>query len=304
VATEEEATRRSRAEQARSRLLAQLRNRELENRVVEVQISERSTPMVEVFSTMGAEQMGMNLQEMLGEMMPRRQRTRRVPVREARRILAEEESQKLIDKDKMVEEALHRVENSGIIFIDEMDKLIGGGNDQVDVSRQGVQRDMLPIVEGTTVMTRHGTVQTDHILFIAAGAFHGASPSDLIPELQGRFPIRVELARLTEGDFLRILTEPRNALVRQYEALIKTEGLKLVFEPEALKEISHLAYLVNERTEDIGARRLHTVMEKLLEDVSFRAPQLRRKSFTVDAAYVRSQLGEIVEHEDLSRYIL
>ena len=248
--------------------------------------------------------MGMNFQDMLSEMMPPKMRQRRVSVKEARQILLEEESQKLIDKDKMLEEAIWRVENSGIVFIDEIDKVAGGSTDRAEVSREGVQRDLLPIVEGTTVNTRYGPVKTDHILFIAAGAFHGSSPSDLIPELQGRFPIRVELDSLDEEDFGRILQEPENALIKQYEALLATEQVKLDFEPEAIREIAHLAYVVNERTEDIGARRLHTVMEKLLEELSFEASGLPDQSVTVTRKYVRERLSDIVEQEDLSRYIL
>ena len=196
------------------------------------------------------------------------------------------------------------MENSGIIFVDEIDKIIGGGADKIDISRQGVQRDLLPIAEGTTVATRYGAVKTDHVLFIAAGAFHGSSPSELIPELQGRFPIRVELQHLTQEDFLKILTEPRNALIKQYQALMKTEGVELIFQEDALQEISRLAFLVNERTEDIGARRLHTVVEKLLEEISFNASQMRRTSFTITADYVKERLKDVVENENLSRYIL
>jgi ATP-dependent HslUV protease ATP-binding subunit HslU len=253
---------------------------------------------------MGVEQMGMSFQDLMGDILPKRPRLRKVSLKEARQIIIGEESQKLIDNSKVIEEALRRVENSGIIFVDEIDKIIGGGIDKVDISRQGVQRDLLPIAEGTTVATRHGAVKTDHILFIAAGAFHGSSPSDLIPELQGRFPIRVELQRLTQEDFLKILTEPRNALIKQYQALMKTEGVELIFQKDALQEISRLAFLVNERTEDIGARRLHTVVEKLLEEISFNASQMRRTSFTITADYVTERLKDIVENENLSRYIL
>lgn len=292
------------ARKAREKLRAKLRNKELEDRLVEIQMAEKFVPMIEIFSSAGAEQLGMNFQDMLGDMFPKRLRKRKVPIKEARQIITEEEAQKLIDRDKVIEEALQRVENSGIIFIDEIDKIAGGGINKADVSREGVQRDLLPIVEGTTVTTRYGAVKTDHILFIAAGTFHNVSPSDLIPELQGRFPIRVELKRLNQKDFERILTEPKNALIKQSQALMKTEGVDLVFEEEAIKEIASLAFLVNERTEDIGARRLHTVMEKLLEEISFEAPYMKGKSFTITAKYVRERLKDIVESEDLSRYIL
>jgi len=292
------------ARKAREKLRAKLRNKELEDRLVEIQMAEKFVPMIEIFSSAGAEQLGMNFQDMLGDMFPKRLRKRRVPIKEARQIITEEEAQKLIDRDKVIEEALQRVENSGIIFIDEIDKIAGGGINKADVSREGVQRDLLPIVEGTTVITRYGAVKTDHILFIAAGTFHNVSPSDLIPELQGRFPIRVELKRLNQKDFERILTEPKNALIKQSQALMKTEGVDLVFEEEAIREIASLAFLVNERTEDIGARRLHTVMEKLLEEISFEAPYMKGKSFTITAKYVRERLKDIVESEDLSRYIL
>jgi len=292
------------ARKAREKLRAKLRNKELEDRLVEIQMAEKFVPMIEIFSSAGAEQLGMNFQDMLGDMFPKRLRKRKVPIKEARQIITEEEAQKLIDRDKVIEEALQRVENSGIIFIDEIDKIAGGGINKADVSREGVQRDLLPIVEGTTVITRYGAVKTDHILFIAAGTFHNVSPSDLIPELQGRFPIRVELKRLNQKDFERILTEPKNALIKQSQALMKTEGVDLVFEEEAIREIASLAFLVNERTEDIGARRLHTVMEKLLEEISFEAPYMKGKSFTITAKYVRERLKDIVESEDLSRYIL
>lgn len=299
---EEERVQRARA--TRKRMRDKLRNKELEDRVIEIKTTEKLTPMVEVFSNVGVEQMGMSFQDLLGDILPKRPRLRKVLLKEARQIIIGEESQKLIDNSKVIEEALRRMENSGIIFVDEIDKIIGGGADKVDISRQGVQRDLLPIAEGTTVATRYGAVKTDHILFIAAGAFHGSSPSDLIPELQGRFPIRVELQHLTQEDFLKILTEPRNALIKQYQALMKTEGVELIFQEDALQEISRLAFLVNERTEDIGARRLHTVVEKLLEEISFNASQMRRTSFTITADYVKERLKDIVENENLSRYIL
>ncbi|MBE0478136.1 ATP-dependent protease ATPase subunit HslU [Candidatus Aerophobetes bacterium] len=294
-----------RAEATREMLREKLRRGEIEDRLIEIKAKDKFAPLIEIFTPVGVEQMGMNFQDFLGDMMPAKSRSRKVPIKEARRIVLEEESQKLIDRDKMIQEAIWRVENSGIIFVDEIDKIAdGAANRGADVSREGVQRDLLPIVEGTTVTTRYGAVKTDHILFIAAGAFHGSSPSDLIPELQGRFPIRVGLDRLTEKDFERILTEPRNALIKQYQALLKTEGVNLIFTSEAIKEIASLAYLVNEQTEDIGARRLYTVMEKLLEEISFQAPQLKGKTFTITDEYVREKLGEIVQKESLSRYIL
>ena len=301
----EEDERIKKAKNTRKRLREKLKNKELEDRLIEIKATDKFTPMIEIFSSAGVEQMGMNFQDLLGDMLPKRPRDRKTPIKEARRIILEEESQKLVDKDKVIEEAIRRAENSGIIFIDEIDKVAGGGGvDKIDVSREGVQRDLLPIVEGTTVATRYGAIKSDHILFIAAGAFHAASPSDLIPELQGRFPIRVELNRLTQKDFERILTEPETALIKQYQALMKTEGIQLTFEESAVKEIAHLASLVNERSEDIGARRLYTVMEKLLEDISFNASKMRRKSLTIASSYVKERLKDIVESEDLSRYIL
>ena len=301
----EEDERIKKAKNTRERLREKLKNKELEDRLIEIKATDKFTPMIEIFSSAGVEQMGMNFQDLLGDMLPKRPRDRKTPIKEAHQIILEEESQKLVDKDKVIEEAIRRAENSGIIFIDEIDKVAGGGGaNKIDVSREGVQRDLLPIVEGTTVATRYGAIKSDHILFIAAGAFHATSPSDLIPELQGRFPIRVELNRLTQKDFERIITEPQNALIKQYQALMKTEGIELTFEESAIKEIAHLAFLVNERTEDIGARRLHTVMEKLLEDISFNASKMRRKSFTINSSYVKERLKDIVESEDLSRYIL
>ncbi|MBA7636853.1 ATP-dependent protease ATPase subunit ClpY [subsurface metagenome] len=301
----EEDERIKKAKNTRKRLREKLKNKELEDRLIEIKATDKFTPMIEIFSSAGVEQMGMNFQDLLGDMLPKRPRDRKAPIKEARQIILEEESQKLVDKDKVIEEAIRRAENSGIIFIDEIDKVAGGGGvDKIDVSREGVQRDLLPIVEGTTVATRYGAIKSDHILFIAAGAFHATSPSDLIPELQGRFPIRVELNRLTQKDFERILTEPETALIKQYQALMKTEGIQLTFEESAVKEIAHLASLVNERSEDIGARRLYTVMEKLLEDISFNASKMRRKSLTIASSYVKKRLKDIVESEDLSRYIL
>ena len=249
--------------------------------------------------------MGVNLQNMLSQMMPGRTRRRRVKLGEARRLVAQEEAQKLVDADEAVAQAVQRVENAGIIFLDELDKVAGReGGHGPDVSREGVQRDLLPIVEGSAVTTKYGSVRTDHILFIAAGAFHVAKPADLIPELQGRFPIRVELEPLTRADFVRILSEPENALVRQYTELLQTEGVRLRFNPEAVEAVAEIASQVNQRTENIGARRLYTIMEKLLDEVSFQAPDLRGKEIVIDAEYVHARLAEVLKDEDLSRYIL
>lgn len=289
----------------REKLRKLLREGALDERYVEIEVPDRSMPMIEVFAGAGLEDLDYNLREMLSSMMPKRTRRRKVKIPEAREILIEEESQRLIDMDKVIRTAIERVEHSGIIFIDEIDKIAGrettGGP---DVSREGVQRDLLPIVEGSTVMTKYGMVRTDHILFIASGAFHMSKPSDLIPELQGRFPIRVELKPLTKEDFVRILTEPENALITQYRALLATEGVELIFEDEAIDEIAEIAYEVNSRTENIGARRLHTIMEKLLSDISFNAPELQGQTIRITRQYVRETLRDIVEDQDLSRYIL
>jgi ATP-dependent HslUV protease ATP-binding subunit HslU len=252
------------------------------------------------------EEMDFNLREMLGSMLPRRTKRRKVKIPEAREILIVEESQRLIDMDRVIKSAIERVEHSGIIFLDEIDKIAGreSGGRGPDVSREGVQRDLLPIVEGSTVTTKYGMVKTDHILFIASGAFHISKPSDLIPELQGRFPIRVELTSLSRDDFVRILKEPENALIAQYKALLETEEVELVFDEEAVDELAEIAYQVNSRTENIGARRLHTVMEKLLSEVSFNAPDLKGQTIPINRDYVRNVLSEIIKDEDLSRYIL
>ncbi|HXL05031.1 MAG TPA: ATP-dependent protease ATPase subunit HslU [Bacillota bacterium] len=288
-------------EQVRAKLIAG----ELEDTIIEVSVEDKSPPMLEVFSGAGVEQMGINMQDLFGGAFPGRTRRRRVPVREARKIIAQEEAQKLIDMAEVEQEAIARVEQTGIVFIDELDKIAGKERGAgPDVSREGVQRDILPIVEGCTVATKYGPVKTDHILFIAAGAFHVSKPSDLIPELQGRFPIRVELASLTKEDFKRILCEPENALIKQYTALLATEGIELVFTPDAIDEIAAIASEVNEETENIGARRLHTVMERLLEDVSFDAPDLTEKKVTINREYVREKLRDIVGNRDLSRFIL
>lgn len=289
----------------REKLRRMLREGRLEDRYVELEVTQRTMPVVEIFSSTGLEELEFNFKEMLSNILPGRSKTRRVKVSEAREILYQEESQRLIDMDRVVEEARRKVEQNGIIFLDEIDKIVGRDHGRgPDVSREGVQRDLLPIVEGTTVTTKYGMVRTDHILFIASGAFHMSKPSDLIPELQGRFPIRVELHPLGPQDFERILTEPENALIKQYAALMETEGITLEFTPEAVRELALLATRVNERTENIGARRLHTVMEKLLEDISFHAPDLGAQKITITDTYVRERLADLIEDEDLSRYIL
>jgi ATP-dependent HslUV protease ATP-binding subunit HslU len=292
-------------ENTREKLRSLLRAGRLEDRFVEVEVSQRSTPVVEIFSAAGMEEMDFNIRDMLGNLFPGRTKQRKVKVSEAREYLLQEEASRLIDMDRVVEEARRKVEQNGIIFLDEIDKIVGRGETRgPDVSREGVQRDLLPIVEGTTVNTKYGMLRTDHILFIASGAFHLSKPSDLIPEMQGRFPIRVELQSLGPEEFERILTEPENALIKQYQALLNTDGIRLTFTPAAIKEIANLATRVNERTENIGARRLHTVMERLLEDISFTAPDMASQEITITDAYVRERLTALIEDEDLSRYIL
>lgn len=292
-------------ESTREKLRKLLRKGALNDRTVEVESQSNKMPMMEIFTPQGTEEMGINMKEMFGNLFPQKTKRRRMKVAEARELLIQSEAEKLVDMEKVNALARERTEQSGIIFIDEIDKIASReGGQGPEVSREGVQRDILPIVEGSTVNTKYGPVKTDHMLFIAAGAFHVAKPSDLIPELQGRFPIRVELENLGEEEFVRILTEPKNALIRQYAALMKTESLELVFHQDAVQEIARTATVVNERTENIGARRLHTIMEKLLEDLSFEAPERRQKTIDVDAAYVRERLAEIVKDEDLSRYIL
>jgi ATP-dependent HslUV protease ATP-binding subunit HslU len=290
----------------REKLRRLLREGKLDERIVDLEVVEGQTgPMIEIFSSSGVEDMGLNIKEMFGNIFPKRTKKRKVKVSEAMEILAEEEAQRLVDMDKVTRTAVERVEQSGIIFLDEIDKIVGSDSSHgPDVSREGVQRDLLPIVEGSTVNTKYGMVRTDHILFIAAGAFSVTKPSDLIPELQGRFPIRVELDPLTKEDFIRILTEPHNALVKQYEEMLATEGLDLVFRDNAIAEIAEVAALVNDRTENIGARRLYTVMESFLEDISFDAPDMTEKKVVIDADYVKEKLEDIVEDEDLSRYVL
>jgi ATP-dependent HslUV protease ATP-binding subunit HslU len=296
---------RDQATHTRERLREQLRAGRLDPKPVEIETRERAMPSFEIIAGSSVEEIGVNLRDMLPGFFPGKTRRRKLPVSEALEQLTQEESQKLIDMEGVAKSAIHRVEQAGIIFLDEIDKIAGReGGQGPDVSREGVQRDILPIVEGTTVNSKYGMVRTDHILFIAAGAFHVSKPSDLIPELQGRFPIRVELDALGRDDFVRILTEPRNALIKQYTALMATEGLTLEFVPDAIERIAELATLVNERTENIGARRLHTVMERLLDEVSFHAPELGGHSIRIDAAYVDRMLADIVKSDDLSRYIL
>lgn len=290
----------------REKLRKLLKNGKLDNRIVELEVTEaRSGPMIEIFSAAGMDDMGLNIRDMLGNVFPQKKKRRTLKVPEALEVLAEEEAQKLIDMDKVTKTAIEKVEQSGIIFLDEIDKIVGSDAPHgPDVSREGVQRDLLPIVEGSNVNTRYGMVKTDHILFIAAGAFSASKPSDLIPELQGRFPIRVELDSLGKEEFIRILTEPNNALVKQYTEMMATEGIKLFFTKEAISSIAEIATLVNERTENIGARRLYTIMEKLLDDISFEAPDMKEKEIKIDARNVEEKLNDIIEDEDLSRYIL
>jgi ATP-dependent HslUV protease ATP-binding subunit HslU len=282
-----------------------LREGKLDDRTVEFEVHEKAVPMG-IISNIGMEELEISLKEMMGNMFPERSKRRTLKVPEALKALTQEEASKMIDMDKVAREAIDRVEQAGIVFIDELDKVAGreSGGAGPDVSREGVQRDLLPIIEGSTVNTKHGPVRTDHILFIAAGAFHVSKPSDLIPELQGRFPIRVELDNLTKEDFVRILTEPKNALIRQYVELLKTEGLEVSFAPDAVEEIAGIAASVNERTENIGARRLYTVLEKLLDEVSFHAPDAVQRTIDINAQYVRDQLKDVVKDVDLSRYIL
>ena len=290
----------------REKLRRLLHEGRLNGRFVEIETAEvRSGPMVEIFSSAGMEDMGLNVKDMLGNLFPQKKKKRRVKVPEALEILVEEEAQRLVDMEKVTKTAIERVEQSGIVFLDEIDKIVGGdGTHGPDVSREGVQRDLLPIVEGSTVNTRYGMVRTDHVLFIAAGAFSATKPSDLIPELQGRFPIRVELDSLGRDEFIRILTEPHNALVKQYTDMMATEGVRITFTEDAIAAIAETATLVNDRMENIGARRLYTIMERLLDKISFEAPEMRGQEVVIDADYVADQLDEIVEDEDLSRYIL
>ncbi len=288
----------------RERLREKLRSGELEERDVEIEIQERSTPTLEIFSPQGVEEMGVSLRDLMGNMMPRRTRQRRMSVRQARDYLTDEEAQRLVDPDLVREQAIERVEQTGIVFLDEIDKIARRETQGADVSREGVQRDLLPIIEGSSVQTKHGIVRTDHVLFIAAGAFHVSSPADMIPELQGRFPIRVELESLDEASFVRILEEPRNALIKQYKALLATENVTLDFKPDAIRELARIAAEVNQTTENIGARRLHTVLECLLDPVLFDAPDMGGQAVTFDAEAVRERLADIAGDRDLSRFIL
>jgi ATP-dependent HslUV protease ATP-binding subunit HslU len=305
AADEDPAATRDQARATREKIREQLHDGRLDDRIVEIDVRERTFPSFEIIAGSSVEEVGINVKDMLPGLFQGRTKTRRVKVSEAKEHLLQEEQQKLVDMESVAHVAVERVEDAGIIFVDEIDKIAGReGGHGPDVSREGVQRDILPIIEGTTVNTKYGMVRTDHILFIAAGAFHVSKPADLIPELQGRFPIRVELEPLGRDEFVRILTEPKNALVKQYTALLETEGIRLEFTTDAVGRIADFASLVNERAENIGARRLHTVMEKLLDEVSFEAPDLLEKSITIDAAYVDRMLADIVKNEDLTRYIL
>ncbi len=292
-------------QKTREKFRQYLHEGKLDDRFVELEVEARNFPMIEVISGSGMEDMDINIKDMLGNMFPKQSKRRKAKVPEALKILTQEESQKLIDMDNITQEAIERVEQSGIIFLDEIDKIAGReGAAGPDVSREGVQRDLLPIVEGSTVNTKSGMVKTDHILFIAAGAFHVSKPSDLIPEMQGRFPIRVELQALEKGDFVRILSEPQNALLKQYKALLETEDIELTFENDAIDEVATLAERVNQQTENIGARRLYTILERLVDDISFNAPDMTEKQVVIDRTYVQERLSEIVRSQDLSHYIL
>jgi len=294
-----------RFQETKEKLRRQLRDGLLEDRIVELEMKEKISPPFEIFSNTGYEEIGIQIQEIIPGFLGGRSKRRRVKLHEAREYLMEEEQKRLIDMDQVAKQAIERVEQSGIIFLDEIDKIAGRESGfGPDVSREGVQRDLLPIIEGTTVSTRYGLVRTDHILFIGAGAFHVSKPSDLIPELQGRFPIRVELTPLTKEDFIRILTEPENALIKQYKALLATEGVEVDFTPEAIEEIAAIAEKINEEDENIGARRLHTVMEKVMEEISFEAPNISPKKIIIDRAYVQKQLQDIIKNQDLRRFIL
>jgi len=310
-ANEEETTdedfqkRVERAKRERKLTLDRLKKGLMENESIEIEVEDNRPPMLEVFSGQGMEEMGINMQEFLGNMLPTKKKKKRVTVKEARKILQQEEAKKMIDMDAVINEAINKTEQLGLVFLDELDKVAGKeGASGADVSREGVQRDILPIVEGSTVMTKYGPVKTDHILFIAAGAFHISKPADLIPELQGRFPIRVELDNLTKEDFRRILTEPDNALIIQYIALMETEGIQLTFNSDTLDKIAEIACELNEEMENIGARRLHTIMEKILEDISFDAPNYSYKEVIIDEEYVQNKIKNIVKNKDLSKYIL
>ncbi len=300
-----EAAQREQEKRTRDKLRAQLREGKLDQRMVEVEVRERNMPAFEIISNQGVEEMDVNIKDMLSGFFGQVKKKRKMSVADAYEYLIQEEENRLIDMDQVTRTAVERAEQMGIIFVDEIDKIAGRESGHgPDVSREGVQRDILPIIEGTTVNTRYGMIRTDHILFIAAGAFHVTKPSDLIPELQGRLPIRVEMTSLGEADFVRILTEPRNALIKQYTALLETEGVKLNFTEDAIQTLARFAANVNEQTENIGARRLHTILEKLLDEISFEAPELKKKTVKIDAVYVSKQLADIVKNQDLSRYIL
>ncbi|MFT9487982.1 MAG: ATP-dependent protease ATPase subunit HslU [Tepidibacillus sp.] len=301
--THEDVVEEDHINERRRKIRFQLLNGQLEDEVIEIEVEDNSPSMLDIFSGSGVEQMGLNMQDVLGNLIPKKTKRRKLPIKEARKFIVQEEAQKLIDMDEVIQESIERAEQSGIIFIDEIDK-IAGKERGPDVSREGVQRDILPIVEGSTVMTKYGAIKTDYILFIAAGAFHMSKPSDLIPELQGRFPIRVELQDLSIEDFVQILKEPQNALTKQYVSLLQTEGIEIEFSNEAIYEIAKLAAEVNQTTDNIGARRLHTILEKLLEDLSFEAPDIHLEKVIITPEYVREKLSTIVENRDLSQYIL
>ncbi|MCR2042781.1 ATP-dependent protease ATPase subunit HslU [Anaerosalibacter massiliensis] len=289
----------------RNNMRKRLKNGELENRIIEIEVEENSNSTVEYFSGLGMEEFNINMGDMFGDFLPKKVKKRKVTIKEAKKIIGAQEAQKLIDMDEVIEEGIKRAENSGIIFIDEIDKIAGKDySSGPDVSREGVQRDILPIIEGSNIMTKYGPVKTDHILFIAAGAFHVSKVNDLIPEIQGRFPIRVELDNLTEENFKQILTKPKNALIKQYQLLLKTEGINLSFTEEAITEIAKFSYISNEQHENIGARRLHTVIEKILEDISFNAPDLEEKDVVLDGKYIESKLMNDIQQKDISKYIL
>jgi ATP-dependent HslUV protease ATP-binding subunit HslU len=290
--------------QNRKQMAHKLALGEMEDHLVTVEVEEQNPSMLDMFQGSGLEQVGMNMQDMLGGLMPKKKKKRKLTVREARKVLTQDEAAKLIDMDDVASEAVYKTEQTGIIFIDEIDKIAGKNQNSADVSREGVQRDILPIVEGSTVMTKYGSIKTDHILFIAAGAFHMAKPSDLIPELQGRFPIRVELNSLSVDDFTRILIEPDNAIIKQYKALLSTEGINVEFSDDAIAKIASIAYDVNQNTDNIGARRLHTILERLLEDLSFEAPDISLDQITITPEYVEEKLANIAKNKDLSQYIL
>lgn len=303
---EESSTEESTLQEKRRRISHQLALGELEDHYVTVEVEEQQSSMFDLLQGSGMEQMGMNMQDALGSFMPKKKKKRKLTVREARKVITNEEASKLIDMEDVTQEAIIRSEQTGIIFIDEIDKIAGKskGGSSADVSREGVQRDILPIVEGSTVVTKYGSVKTDHMLFIAAGAFHIAKPSDLIPELQGRFPIRVELTKLSVDDFVKILVEPDNALLKQYQALIETEGIQLEFSDDAIRRIAEVAFEVNQNTDNIGARRLHTILERLLEDLSFEAPDINLEKIVITPQYVEDKLGKISKNKDLSQFIL